>query len=199
MRRYGAVFYDGTPETQYELWPGTIERLMPTAFDRALRDGDDARSLFNHDPNILLARVGSGTLKLHKDKRGLIYEYEIDWRDPDHVAVAYKIDRGDLTGSSFSFSVAEPGVRWREEKDMLYREIHEFSYIHDVGPVTYPAYEGTQVAVRTAEQAGVREAQQDWLDLTQQWDDYSEEQATARIRRILQRAKKIRADSLDTD
>ena len=35
---YAAVFYRaGDPSTEYELWPGTVERIAPTAFDEAVK------------------------------------------------------------------------------------------------------------------------------------------------------------------
>lgn len=163
VQGYAAVFYDGTPKTEYPLWPGTTERIMPEAFDRALSEGDDVRALFNHDANVLLGRTTAQTLILTKDKRGLRYEFDVDWRDSDHVKVARKIERGDLTGSSFSFKVRKGGQDWIEKGNNTYRQIRDVKPF-DVGPVTFPAYEATQVALRSAEEAGVEEARQAWLD-----------------------------------
>ena len=72
---YASVFYDGTAGTQYELWDDTFERIMPGAFDRALKE-DDCRALVNHDANNLLGRTASGTLRLSIDKTGLRYEID---------------------------------------------------------------------------------------------------------------------------
>ena len=50
---YGAVFYrEGHTGTEYRLWDDVVERVMPGAFDRAIRE-DDVRSLFNHDSNFM--------------------------------------------------------------------------------------------------------------------------------------------------
>ena len=46
----------------------------PNAFDRALAESDDVRGLFNHDPDNLLGRTSSGTMRLSVDKKGLLYE-----------------------------------------------------------------------------------------------------------------------------
>lgn len=54
---YAAVFNSMSEE----MW-GFRERIEPTAFDNA--DISDVRALFNHDPNMLLARSSSGTLQL---------------------------------------------------------------------------------------------------------------------------------------
>lgn len=154
---YAAVFYDGTPDTQFELWDGAVERVMPQAFDRALVDNDDARALFNHDPNQLLGRRSADTLKLSKDGSGL--RYSIVTGDTAVARdVVQHIRRGDLQGSSFAFRVLKQ--EWREEKldDGHHLEIREILDVElfDVGPVTFPAYEATTTDVRSAD--GVAEA-----------------------------------------
>ena len=51
-------------------------------FDRAIKEAHDARGLFNHDGNMLLARVSSGTLRLSVNSEGLAYEIDVDAVDP---------------------------------------------------------------------------------------------------------------------
>ena len=144
---YAAVYYNGTPDTEYVLWDDLVERIMPGAFDRAIRE-DDVRCLFNHDPSEILGRTASKTLRLSVDGVGLGYENDL----PTTTAaerVADAIKRGDVTGSSFSFT---PTVQsWREEADgdgsKLIRIIEEVR-LYDVGPVTFPAYEATTSGVR---------------------------------------------------
>ena len=148
-----AVFYDGTRDTEYDLWYGVKERIMPTAFDRAIEEKDDVRGLFNHDPDNLLGRTVSGTMTLAKEKAGLRYTIE-----PGATTIAANviesIRRGDLSGSSFAFFVDEE--LWRhEEDDVDVREILSVR-LFDVGPVTYPAYESTTAGLRAV--GGVDEA-----------------------------------------
>ena len=83
---YAAVFYDGTPNTEYELCDGLRERIMPGAFDRAMSEGHDVRGLFNHDANMLLGRTTSGTCRLSVDSRGLKYDIPLDQNDPDALS-----------------------------------------------------------------------------------------------------------------
>lgn len=152
---YAAVFYNADQKgTEYALWSDMVERIMPGAFDRALREKDDARGLFNHDANFLLGRVSSNTLRLSVDGVGL--KYEIDLPDTQAARdVATAIERGDLTGSSFAFIPTK--VTWIEEKQGdSYREIRQIEDVElfDVGPVTYPAYEATTTGVRN-ESGGV--------------------------------------------
>lgn len=151
---YGAVFYDpSNPGTEYDLrssWGGFVERIMPGAFDQAIRN-DDVRALFNHDVNEILGRSGAGTLRLSVDKVGLRYEI-----DPPDTAAAEKVvkalERGDITGSSFSFNVDEQ--TWRDVKNettgdlTTIRELTKVS-LFDLGPVTFPAYEATSAGMRS--------------------------------------------------
>jgi HK97 family phage prohead protease len=147
VRGYAAVFYDASKpdDTQYRLWDDIIERVMPGAFDRALKESHDARALWNHDHNWLLGRVSSGTVRLSVDAVGLRYEVDVNDADPQWLSVAAKIDRGDVTGSSFGFITRK--ATWIEEaredgSTLYYRQIEDVD-LFDVSPVTWPAYTGT--------------------------------------------------------
>jgi len=143
---YGAVYYqEGRAGTEYQLWDNVYERIAPGAFDRAIRERHDARGLFNHNPDNLLGRVATGTMRLSADTEGLRYEIDLDPADPDHLRVLRKVERGDLSGSSFAFSPTK--VEWSDAGDREIREIKDVD-LYDTGPVTYPAYEGTSVAAR---------------------------------------------------
>ena len=146
---YASRFYDGTPGTQYRLFEGAYERIQRGAFDRALKERHDARGLFNHSPDNLLGRVSNGTLRLETDRRGLKYTIDVDAADPDHQRVVRKIQRGDLSGSSFSFTIPPGGDRWVREGKIEIREITDLQ-LYDVGPVTMPAYQATSADVRGA-------------------------------------------------
>lgn len=100
---YAAVF-----NTRSDLLGGFfVELIAPGAFDEVLTQ--DTRGLFNHDPNYLLGRTTSGTLRLSVDARGLAYEIDT----PDTLTirdlVVAPIARGDMSGSSFAMRVA-PGA-----------------------------------------------------------------------------------------
>lgn len=139
---YGAVFYDGTERTEFVLGEERgvkfVERIMPGTFDRAIRD-DDVVGLFNHDDNNVLGRTSSGTMRLSVDQRGL--RYEIDPPDTElGRSVAELQKRGDVSGSSFAFLVTDHEIR--SDGNIRIREVRDVKLI-DVGPVTYPAYKGT--------------------------------------------------------
>lgn len=144
---YAARYYDpADPTTQYELWEECYERIMPGAFDSAMSRPDDVRALFNHDPNMILGRSTANTLTLSVDDKGL--KFTVDLPDsPAGQTVAEAIRRGDITGCSFSFDVLK--CTWTEDdtnpmKSMAYRNITDLR-LYDVGPVTFPAYESTEV------------------------------------------------------
>lgn len=123
------------------------EDIAPGAFDDVLND--DVRALFNHDPNYCLARSkgGAGTLKLSAKVDGLYYSFEYDETHPDHVKVGKGLERGDITQSSFAFTIQDDEWSKRDGKD--HRRILKVKELFDVSPVTYPAYTDTSVALRT--------------------------------------------------
>jgi HK97 family phage prohead protease len=132
------------------------ETILPGAFDGRLED--DVRALFNHDPNLILGRSIAGTLRLTLDDVGLFYE--VDLPDTDTAeALACAIDRGDVTQSSFAFTVEE--AAWIENEDGTWlREIRKISQLFDVSPVTYPAYPDATCDMRSRwvdEQRGLRQ------------------------------------------
>jgi len=116
------------------------ERVNRRAFAKTVKEAD-VRALFNHDPNYPLGRVRAGTLRLATDDHGLLYEVELPGSDVGR-RVAEAVERGDVTGSSFSFAT----VRDRWSDDGSERELLEVK-LYDVGPVTFPANEATSVDI----------------------------------------------------
>lgn len=140
------------------------ERIEPGAFDEVLED--DVRCLFNHDPNNVLARSnkGKGTLELFLNDNGdLCYRY----RTPDRQFakdVQDMIITGDVTQSSFAFEVKEQSwVHPENPNEPSLRKIIKVKCLYDVAPVTYPAYQDTQVGKRAFDdhQAELAKAKKD--------------------------------------
>ena len=143
---FAAVFFNHRdPGTEYRLTPSLNERIMPGAFDRALREKQDAMSLYNHNPDHLLGRVANGTLSLSVDGRGLRYDVPINTSDPTHTMVVEKLKRGDLRGSSFSFKVVRE--EFERAGNVVIRKIQDVD-LFDTGPVSQPAYSATAAGVR---------------------------------------------------
>lgn len=157
---YGAVFYRSEESgTEYKMFSDLVERIAPTAFDRAIRERHDAAGLFNHDPNQLLGRVSAGTMRLAVDERGLRYEIDV----PDTQAgrdVVESIRRKDVKGSSFAFRVTKQ--TWQEQEDGPDIRVIEDLDLFDTGPVVFPAYAGTSTALRSADGDDVLAARDAW-------------------------------------
>ena len=144
---YAAVFYDGTPATEYRYYD-VVERIMPGAFSFALPKSD-VRGLFNHDPNFVLGRNKAGTLVLTVDAVGLRYVIAPP-KSSIGNDVLESLRRRDVTGSSFAFTVDKKGQTWTRGEDGNYvREIISVAELFDVGPVTYPAYTATEAVARS--------------------------------------------------
>jgi HK97 family phage prohead protease len=122
------------------------ERVAPGAFDEAL-GRDDVVFLVNHE-GLPLARTRSGTLKLESDDKGLRMETELDAEDPDVKAIVGKMRRGDLDKMSFAFI---PEVQeWDDNGELPLRTIKK-AKLFDVSIVTTPAYDGTEIGLRSLE------------------------------------------------
>ncbi len=134
-----------------------VETVMPGTFSRAIAEKQDVRGLFNHEPSNLLGRTAAGTLSLTEDSRGLHFDCD----PPDTQMgrdVRTLIKRGDITGCSFGFKVTKQ-TRTEEEDNgkVTVRRAIEDVDLFDVSPVTYPAYEGTDVKARAIELRAVFE------------------------------------------
>lgn len=147
---YAAVFHRNDDiGTQFELMDNYYERIQTGAFDRALAEGQDVRALFNHDPNHVLGRTKSGTLKLSTDSTGL--RYDVDLPNTQTARdLAESVNRGDVSGSSFAFSVASDGQNIERSEGATYRNITDAD-LFDVSVVTYPAYQSATSGLRSAE------------------------------------------------
>lgn len=145
MSGYAALFGERS-NVLYDLWTGAfVEEIEPGAFAKTLRDGADVRLLINHDPNLVLARTRSGTLRLAEDERGL--RVEADMAPTSYAQdLAISMRRGDVTQMSFAFRVIKD--TWNEtEEGLPLRRIQEVA-LYDTAIVTYPAYEATEAGLR---------------------------------------------------
>ncbi len=139
---YAAVFGEET-----NIGGMFTEVIDKGAFTNALSRQDDVVFLVNHD-GLPLARTRSGTLKLTEDERGLYMETELDGSDPDVRAIVPKMKRGDLDKMSFAF--VPKRQEWDDSGEIPKRTIQDLE-LHDVAIVTTPAYDGTEIGLRSLE------------------------------------------------
>lgn len=128
---------------------GFRERIAPGAFAKTITSAD-IRALWNHDANIVLGRNKAGTLRLHEDVAGLAYEVDAPDTQLIRDMVMSPIARGDVNQCSFGFYTVSD--KWAKVDGEWLRTLLEVE-LFDVSPVTYPAYQQTDVAVRSLEQA----------------------------------------------
>jgi HK97 family phage prohead protease len=188
LQGYCVVYYRAdSPGTEFELWPGAFERVMPGAFHESLRDGDDVRCFFNHSPNMILGRTKAGTLTLADFEKGLRYTCRL----PATTAgkdVAESIRRGDVSGSSFAFTIRPGGEAWAKEGERDIRILTRLK-LHDASVVVVPAYEDTTVGLRAAgELVEVRASHDRWLAERKRQDE-----TAARLAAYRQRAESVGA------
>ena len=127
---------------------GFVEKIDRNAFERCL-ERCDVRGLKNHDPAQLLGRTKSGTMRLSTDDVGLRYEIDLPETQVGRDT-ATEVDRGDLDGSSFSFTTEElDGDEWDRSTSPPTRTVRNVRDLFDVGPVTYPAYLDSEVKCRS--------------------------------------------------
>lgn len=131
------------------------EYIAPGALDGA--DLTDVRFLVNHDASrIPLARSrrnnGNSTMQLTPDEFGL----SLDWvrldteNNAEARALWSAVDRGDISGMSFMFSV--DGEEWKDLKtDHPTRAITKIGSIVEISACTFPAYDSTEIFARSRE------------------------------------------------
>lgn len=139
---------------------GFREKIQRGAFRKVLDSSPDVRMLFNHNPDIVLARStindGPGLLDLREDPKGLRTYAELvptQWAKD----LRQLVQAGVVTQQSFSFRIFPDGKDvWEEVDGELVRTIISFGALFDIGPVVFPAYPQTDAAIRSLVIGGAR-------------------------------------------
>lgn len=132
-------------------------------FDEVIESGaltftdlKDVRFLVNHDTRgIPLARSrrnnGNSTMTLTVDEAGLGIDVQLDTENNSEARALYSaVQRGDISGMSFMFSVGDE--EWEDlDTDHPTRRIRTISSVVEVSAVTFPAYESTEIYARSKE------------------------------------------------
>jgi HK97 family phage prohead protease len=123
---------------------GFYEQIDDQFFTPSSRQGwSNVVCRAEHDSRMLLGTVHSGTLQLALDRRGLDYECSLPASRQD---VFESVGRGDYAGSSFQFQCISDD--WSYQGGTPLRTLRSGN-LHEVGPVTVPAYRDTSVALRS--------------------------------------------------
>ena len=116
-------------------------------------DLKDVRFLINHNTDMIpLARSRNNnensTMQLSVDEKGMEIRVDLDIENNTDAKNLYSaVERGDLDGMSFMFTVDED--RWDDiESDHPKRSILKLGRIYEVSAVTFPAYEQTSITAR---------------------------------------------------
>ena len=116
----------------------------------------DVRFLVNHDTSkIPLARSRknnkNSTMQLTVDDEGMAIRVTLDTENNADARALYSaVQRGDISGMSFMFSINDE--EWQNlESDHPTRRIKEIGTVVEVSAVTFPAYEQTEISTRCKE------------------------------------------------
>lgn len=159
--QYRAVEENGEPHIEgyfavfnsvYEIAPGLTESIAPGAFAGTL--GRDIRALTNHDTTLVLGRTKAGTLALREDGHGLWGRVRINREDGDAMNLYHRVQRGDVDQCSFGFFILRENTETRQDGSVHFT-IEEIE-LFEVTVATFPAYEETSVAARSAQAEQIR-------------------------------------------
>lgn len=132
------------------------EIIEPGALDGA--NLKDVPLLVNHNERMIpIARSRNNTprstMRLIPTAEGLNMEADIDVeRNATARELDSAVERGDLDGMSFKFSIADE--RWEDlETDYPTRHILRFDTIAEVSAVTWPAYAATEIYAARSKEA----------------------------------------------
>lgn len=134
--------------------------MFDEVIDMGALDGadlTDVRFLINHNTSMIpVARSrrnnGHSTMQFSVDQQGL----NLDWvkldteNNSDSRSLYSAVQRGDISGMSFMFSVDDE--EWENlESDHPTRHIRKIGSVVEVSAVTFPAYESTEIYARSKE------------------------------------------------
>lgn len=127
------------------------EIIEPRALDGVI-ERSNVFALLNHDERrgiLARSKKGEGTLSLIVDGKGLRYRFDAPRTALGDELLEY-LKRGEVTESSFAFTVAEDV--WEKKGETWKRTIKKIDKLYDVSPVYDAAYSKTTVYMRGKEQ-----------------------------------------------
>lgn len=137
LQGYAAVFNQDA-----RIGGSFTERIAPGAFRDSLGSGADVLALADHDPDRLLARTRSGTLRLAEDARGLSFDLDVPDTQLGHDMLTLAV-RGDIGGCSIGFRASRDSWPTLGQRVLHAIDLVEVSIVQ-----AFPAYRGTSVQAR---------------------------------------------------
>ena len=139
---------------------GFFESIDPAAVDADTIAQSDIFAYLNHDESrgvLARSRYGQGSLTLSLQDDGLHYSFIAPETALGDELLSY-LSRGEITTSSFAFTVADDGDVWEKKSDgNIYRTITKIDRLYDVSPVFEPAYLASSCAKRKLEELNIKE------------------------------------------
>jgi hypothetical protein len=130
---------------------GFRERIQRGAFSQSLRDNPDVLCYYNHNSDLILGRVASGTLSVSEDSTGLKFLCQLPETSVARDLIAL-MERGDVSACSFAFSVPQNGDEWTEVNGQIIRTVIQAS-LWEGSIVGTPAYPQTVADLRSCPSA----------------------------------------------
>lgn len=144
------ITYNTLSENFAPWLPGGLYEIIEPGAGRGLLENENIMILFNHDPNLVLAR-NMNTAKLTETDEGVVYEY-----DTPNTSVGNDLLENvrlkNVRKSSFAFipkEVRNETMDYEGLGKINLRRIVRFKEFFDFSPVTYPAYNDSSVALRS--------------------------------------------------
>jgi len=148
-------------------------------------DMKDVRLCLNHDTSYVYARSrnSKGTMRLTRGLKGVEIEADLAVDESPKAQDFYTaIKRGDISGMSFMFSIADDAWEDTRSEHPLHR-IKAIDRIYEVSAVTFPAYPQTEIQARDLQaaldgaRAALDEAEKEQRDKTPDGDTAAKDAA----------------------
>ncbi len=135
-------------DREYRVCGRWVETIAPGAFSNWLASRKDTKVLWNHNTDIVLGSTANNTASLREDAVGLFGSVSINEADQDAVNAHARVERGDVRGCSFGFSIVRQ-EEWWDDDGVYHTKILEAD-LYEVSPCTFPAYGDTDINARAA-------------------------------------------------
>lgn len=144
------IVYNSLSENFAPWQEGGLYEVIEPGAARGLLDDEDIMILFNHSPDLVLAR-NKNTAELTDTDEGVRYSYDSpDTSIGNDLLVNLRLK--NVRKSSFAFIQKEVkmerNIQWADMGKINVRRIVKFERLFDFSPVTYPAYNQTEVMAR---------------------------------------------------